>query len=593
MEVLQSQAPITSFSGVSANLTAQCVSSTLPSPTLFGAEILSVDSSLVTNYTASFLLPPTFFNSDPPYFDEITNLSFCNVTVTYTHPGQNDYINVNIWLPLSISEDTYDHTFLNSSDRNGSSPKHDATDPSWNGLLVSHGGGGFATSLPSIISHSSLVQGFAISTTDGGHGYTTPVEDWALTSPGNVNLYLLQDFASVALHDMSVIAKDVVTSFYGVKPRYSYFQGCSTGGRQGLMLAQRYPDAYDGILAAAPAIYFPKLMVWHFYAQMLMNQLGEFPRECEFDALTKAAIDACDGLDGVKDGIVSAPELCNSHFDPASLVGKDIPCLQRYADEGLPEDGRTEAFRVKISPAAVQVASAIWDAPATTHNASLWHSLSHSAPLSSVAATECFRNHTCTGDPNYLTTEWIRLFLYKNPTLTASNLSELIDHTTFVDLFKQSDAIYHSMISTTEPDLSAFAKRGGKMITWHGLDDEGIMPGQSLAYYQSVLRFAEAEKGGAFQDPGDADEQGLHVKDFYRFFQVPGVQHCGNGIGAIPINVMSKLRTWVEDGTPPEELDGESFAGEKIRRPICAYPLVAKYKGGGDWRARENWACVE
>ncbi|KIW94148.1 uncharacterized protein Z519_05464 [Cladophialophora bantiana CBS 173.52] len=593
MDFIAPQAPF-SFSPVAStptNLTATCLSSPLPSPTLFGGEILNVTSSLVSNYTAQFWYPPNFFNSDPPLYGEAGNLFFCNVTVTYTHPGQDDSINVNLWLPLSVSDELY-------TDANGNRPDHcsvtnSGTSPFWNGILLSHGGGGFSTCLPGFVSHSALSQGYAISRTDGGHpgqSLTTPdqpkTESWAMVSPGNVNLYLLQDFASTCLHDMAVISKSIVASFYGTAPKYSYFQGCSTGGRQGLMLAQRYPGDYDGILSAAPAIYWPKLIVMHYLAHMMMHSLQEYPPPCELEAITKAAIEECDELDGVKDGIISNEEKCE--YDPFKLMGKEIPCEMEYADDDENEDDerrQQQANRtvIKVGYAGPHIAWHLWGGARGSIREPNWHPLTHSTPLTSFASTTCFRkNNTCVANPSRLMLDWIRLFLYKDPSLTAEDLAKRITLDELVRLFRQSDEEYHSFLSTSSPDLSAFHKRGGKMITWHGTSDEAIMPGQTVQYYEEALRFAAS---GISTD----------TKDFYRLFLAPGIQHCGSGEGALPIKVLPQLRKWVEEGVAPDVLEGESFGrdhGDKIRRPLCMYPLVAKYKGHGDMRKAESFECA-
>ncbi|KAI1624792.1 tannase and feruloyl esterase-domain-containing protein [Exophiala viscosa] len=559
MGVLQGQAPIV-IASTTTNLTAQCLSSSLPAPDLFGAEILSVTSSLVPDYTASFL-PPSFFNSDPPLYGKTTNLSFCNVSVAYTHPGQNDTINVSTWLPISASDST-----------TSTSTDPPTTSPSWNGLFLSFGGGGWRTCLPVEYISSPLTQGYAVSRTDGGHDPDSEVDSWALNSPGNVNLYLLQDFASVALHDMAVIGKSIVQSFYGRPPRHFYFQGCSTGGRQGLMHAQRYPNDYDGILAAAPAIYWPKLLVSHHWPHVVMAELKAYPHPCELDAITAAAIKECDHLDGVTDGVISTPSLCT--FDPSSMIGRAVPCTE------------TSTGTLTITHAAAQVASAIWRGPVDTHNNSLWHGFSQSTPLSALAQTKCHKNGTCTSASTSSTTlDWIRLFLYKDPTLTPDELVQRIDRSEFTRLFHQSDQLYRSIIATDDVDLSDFAAHGGKMITWHGMTDEAIMPGQTQTYYEKVLAHAATET-----------HDNVSVADYYRLFLAPGVDHCGGGTGALPINVMAKLRAWVEDGVPPETLDAESFSrpgGDKIRRPLCMYPLVARYKGHGDARKAENYECAD
>ncbi|KIW81870.1 hypothetical protein Z517_04896 [Fonsecaea pedrosoi CBS 271.37] len=615
MNWLTSQAPLSFSSPGSghANLTAACLSSSLPKPTLFGGEILKVTSSLVSNYTAQYWQPPNFFNADPPFYGEDTNLDFCNVTVTYTHPGQNDTINVHIWLPLSVSDEVYTSSRDTRPHYHGESSN--GTSPVWNGRLLSQGGGGFSMCLPGFISHSALSQGYAISRTDGGHApqlleppEPPDTETWAMLSEGNVNLYLFRDFASVCLHDMATISKSIVTSFYGLAPKYSYFQGCSTGGRQGLMLAQRYPQDYDGILAAAPAIYWPKLIVMHYFAHMMMNSLSEYPPACELEAITRAAIEECDELDGVKDGVISNEEACE--FDPFKLVGREIDCEMVYADdEGGAEGEQRQQQRsnhtiIKIGYAAPHIAWHLWGAAPGSVREPDWHRLTHSTPLTSFASTTCFQgNNSCVSNPSSLVLDWVRLFLYKDPSLTTAELAERITLSELVRLFDQSEEEYHSFISTSNPDLSAFRGRGGKMITWHGTSDEAIMPGQTEQYYEEVLQreqrrrqrrrqYTQTSQSDTTSDNEDDDD----VRDFYRLFLAPGVQHCGGGEGALPVNALGQLRTWVEQGVPPEILHGESFTrprGDKIRRPLCQYPLVARYKGHGDTSEAESFECAD
>jgi hypothetical protein len=576
MASLHLQAPITALL---PNLTERCLCSTLPAPTLFGAEILTVHSSVVTNYTAD-ILAPMFFNADPPLFEPVHDLSFCNVTVTYTHPGQHDTINVNLWLPLSTSEEP---------------AAQEKNHPSWNGVLLSLGGGGFSTCLPDIASHTALTQGYAISRTDGGHppmsldpSHPDPItKDWALLSPGNVNLYRFQDFASVALNDLSILSKQVVHSFYDVPPRHSYFQGCSTGGRQGLMLAQRYPTAYDGILSGAPAIYFPKLLVMHWFGQMMMSALDYYPKACELEALTRAAIQACDSMDGVEDGIISNEAACG--FDPFPVSNPSlrapIPCTMLYADDVHPI---TEL--VNISMSAAHIAYHLWGGAKGSTRRPDWHSVSHSSPLAPWAKTKCFRaNNTCEPDPSSLAIDWIQLFLYKDPSLSLADLVKRIDLNELDRLFHQSSQEYGSFIGTDDPNLSAFAAVGGKLLMWHGGADEAIYPGQSDQYYSSVQSFFDAVPV--------QDSARPKVTDFFRFFVVPGVRHCGGGDGLLPINSLQALRTWVEHGEPPSTLEGESFTrtdDEKLYRNLCMYPQVARFKGKGhDMREKESFECVD
>jgi Tannase and feruloyl esterase len=218
-----------------------CTATGIPFPEVFGAEILSLSASVVTNYSLSLV------QLDAHFPINITGLDFCNVSVQYTHPGQNDRINVYVWLPLS----------------------------QWNGRFMGTGGGGFTTELGGYSLSYAVSLGYSAVSTDAGHisdffGRVT----WALTSPGSLNWALLHDFAAVALDDAATIGKAVTTAYYGSPPKYSYWNGCSTGGRQGMMMAQRYPSQYDGILAGAPGIDWTRIIPGTYWAQLVMNQLG-------------------------------------------------------------------------------------------------------------------------------------------------------------------------------------------------------------------------------------------------------------------------------------------------------------------------------
>jgi hypothetical protein len=196
-------------------------------------------------------------------------MSFCNVTLTHTHPKQDDRIVSQVWLPVQ---------------------------PEWNGRLKMVGGGGFVAGrayFTDLTMAVAVADGYATVTTDGGVPTDNSV-DWVLLSPGNLNMLALQNFAYVALQDAALAAKNVVKSFFGRSPLFSYFDGCSQGGRQGYAFAQRYPDVFDGIHAASPAIN-AELWVAEYFPQQVMNELKGFPHPCEIDALTNLAIKACDG----------------------------------------------------------------------------------------------------------------------------------------------------------------------------------------------------------------------------------------------------------------------------------------------------------
>jgi tannase/feruloyl esterase len=272
-----------------------CIAASIPYPSLFGAEILSLEATYVVNVSQS--IPIGVYSNQGAV--DVVNANYCNVTISYTHPGQADHVNVQVWLPTDT----------------------------WNGRLQAIGGSGFQAGLhrAGLMGMLAAVgEGYATVGTDAGLGSATSPDPWALVSEGNVNLFLLQNLGSTSLNDASIIAKSIINNFYGEPAKFAYFNGCSQGGRQGLMLAQRYPDAYEGIAASAPAIYWNPLFTSMFWPSLLIDSLGEVPPSCEIDAITNAALEACDGLDGVVDGVVSDPDNCN--FDAANLVGTVINC---------------------------------------------------------------------------------------------------------------------------------------------------------------------------------------------------------------------------------------------------------------------------
>ncbi|PLB45129.1 tannase and feruloyl esterase [Aspergillus steynii IBT 23096] len=501
--------------------TPLCSSSTFKFPELKGAEVVSISANAVHNFTALSLKPSS---PEPRSY----TIDFCNTTVTYTHPGWNDTINVEVWLPLEHQN--------------------------WNGRLEALGGGGYSAGFGSLVLTQAVAEGFVAVDTDGGHEpgpYAAQKPgDWVLTSPGNVNLHLLEDFGSRSLYDMTIIGKAITEAYFGRPPRYSYFGGCSGGGRQGLMIAQRYPDQYDGILSLAPAINIENLIPAGYWAQQVMKGLGVYPSPCEINAFTNAAIEACDMLDGVKDGIISAPDLCD--FNPHSVVGQSIPC--------------NETERRVFTEAGANVVEAAWAGPRNPAGNIGWFGLNKDASLTATYInTEC-SNGTCSAAPSELLSSWFPYFVAKDLEFEISNMTIA----EFFAALQLSDREYDSMMAAASPDLSGFRDAGGKMISWHGLADETIPPNGSIAYYQQVLEL----------DPS-ADE-------FYRLYEAPGVGHCVGGSGPFPRYALEELIAWVEQGVVPETLNASRADGTV--RPLCPYPSQQIYEGG-DASDTSSFAC--
>ncbi|RAL16075.1 feruloyl esterase B precursor [Aspergillus homomorphus CBS 101889] len=462
----------------------------------------------------------------PNYRNDNTTLSFCNVTVTYTHPGKNDAIHTTIWLPLS----------------------------SWNGRLQGSGGGGYAMRHDGSVLAEAVALNYSVVATDGGHNLVSQNSvAWSLDASDHINMALLDDFAYVALNDAALIGKQISHSFYGYGPDHSYWNGCSTGGRQGLMLAQRYPTAYNGIMAASPAINWPTFLVAEYWPQFVMNQLQTYPPTCMTDAITAAAVEACDGLDGVTDSVISALDLCN--FDSLTLVNQTISC---------------NGTNLRITESAALTVNLIWQGMRSSNGTIQWYGLERGAPLSvgsgSLAQTICNSPTDCTGSPFAISSDWIRRYVLQDPSFDLTTL----DHTDLDTILSRSIAEFNSIIGTDDPDLSSFKLAGGKMITWHGLADPLIFPKGTEHYYRQVQEL----------DPA--------VRDFYRFFPAPGVEHCEGGNGPVPVDPLSQVVEWVEKGVAPETLPAQAADGRT--RSLCPWPLVSVYKGG-DVMDANSYTC--
>lgn len=503
---------------------AACIAQSFPYPQFSGTQTLSLTAEPVTNFSLD--IPQSGYPSHDAR--NVTNLNFCNVSLYYTHPGEGDYINVQVWLPLD----------------------------GWNQRLQGAAGGGFLAGLTVTPQVGAVSDGYAVVSTDAGH----KVEDgsaWALISPGNVNLYALQDFASVSLNDVAAIGKSITESFYGQPPIRSYWNGCSGGGRQGLMIAQRYPDAFDGILAASPGINFNTALTGGMYYPILLQQKGVVPTPYEIYALSLAPIAACDALDGVVDGIISDPAQC--HFDPFTLVGQTFNVL---------------GVNTTITEAGAYGANITWDAVRSANGSFLLAGLNRGALLNAALNSTCdATTGKCELVPFWYSEQWVRYWLEKDPTFDWTTLT--IDD--FYRLYRQSEVLYNDMTASNDPDLSGFKASGGKMITWHGLADPAVPTNNSRLYYEAVTAI----------DPG--------VKEYYRYFEAPGVQHCGGGNGPYPHKAFETLVAWVEQGVVPDFLEGVALPtdnGTVYNRPVCAYPAMARYKGTGDVTLAENWQCA-
>jgi hypothetical protein len=451
--------------------------------------------------------------------------AFCNVTVTLTHPGANDHAKVQVWLPQT----------------------------GWNGRFQAIGGSAYAAGDNGPGLARAVKQGYAAATTDAGIGDVIDTS-WALSSSGEVNTALLKNLADRSHHETAIVGKEVVRKVYGKAASYAYFNGCSTGGREGYQEAQRHPDDYDGVLANAPAVNWDEFEPATVWPQVVMAQQKTYPTKCEFDAFNQAALKACDTLDGAKDGLISDPQRCT--YDPSRLIGTTVEC-----------DGK----QVTITAADAAVVRKIWDGPTTASGKRLWYGLPVGADFLGLADSGVNADGSAFGKPFQVPAIWVATFVEKQPLFDLSTIT----YSQFTQIFKQSQAEYDKIIGSDAPDLSAFRKSGGKLLTWHGSADQYI-PTQGTVDYRKRV---EHKLGGTRK-----------VDDFYRLFLAPGTTHCG----LQGSNDLAALTAWVEQGKAPNTLTATltNASGQPVVRDLCRYPLVSRYTGHGDLAAASSFRCV-
>lgn len=445
----------------------------------------------------------------------------CRVTAYTTHPPAGDKVRIWIGIPMS----------------------------NWNGRFMGTGGGGFSGGSAMGV-NQPLAQGYAAGATDTGHEGMSG--SFALSEDGRLNWQLIRDNGHAGIHEMTVTGKALTEALYGTAPRYSYFNGCSTGGRQGLMEAQRYPQDYDGIVSGAPAINWHKLHPQQLWGPVIMNAMANPVPGCKLTAATAAAVAACDSIDGVKDGVIGDPKRCD--YDPARLIGTSA---------GESCGSFTEADATVIRK--------LWEGPRRQDGSFLWYGLPKGADLNALWTS---RGTPPKPQPMGITVDWFRYFLAEDPKLDGNTVTR----DQYERYWDQSVEQYGAVIGTDSPDLTEFRSRGGKAIVWHGWADQLISAEGTIDYYNRVVQFM----GGAEK-----------TSQFLRLFMAPGVGHCSGGSGPAPSGQQEALLAWVEEGKAPDTLlaTGRSQSGGTRSQPLCPYPLVAKYKGSGSTYDAANFVC--
>lgn len=405
----------------------------------------------------------------------------CLVTAIVNHPPADDSVKVWIALPLS----------------------------NWNGRFQGTGGGGFLGGLPNFFAEP-LAQNFAVGATNTGHDGGSG--SFALNKNGQLDWQLIQDNAYLGIHDMTVVGKELVKAFYGKPAKYAYFVGGSTGGRQGLSEAQRYPKDYDGILSFYPATNWHKFLVTELWAQVVMHEINNYISPQKFEALNKAIIADVDAKDGFTDGVIE--NALALKYDLKPLIGKQLG------------DGEfTEKDAIVVQK--------IWEGARTKDGQFMWYGLPVGTSFLPLAATKDNQ-----GVPFSISVEWVAYFLKSNPKWTGVPLT--MDE--FQLLFNQAVEQYGPVFGTDNPDLRAFKNNNGKLLLIHGLSDRLIVPQGTIDYYTRV----ETQMGGSAK-----------TQDFARLFLIPGLDHNYTNPALRPVNHFDALMDWVEQNQAPKQIKVE------------------------------------
>ncbi|KAK7422458.1 hypothetical protein QQZ08_009510 [Neonectria magnoliae] len=429
----------------------------------------------------------------------------------------------------------------------------------WSGRFLSTGNGGLGGCIQYEDLDYASSLGFATVATNNGHDGTTGQS--FLNNPD-----VIEDFAYRALHTGVVLGKDITKTFYGKPHTKSYYLGCSTGGRQGWKEVQSFPQDFDGVVAGAPAFSFNNLTSWscHFLPLTGLPSADTFIPLDIWPTIHQDILDQCDELDGVKDGILESPDLCD--YDPSGLLcgsGQSSDCLTAK---------QLQTLRSTYSPLTSIDGSLVYPR------------LQPGAELTGAPQTYF------TGEP-FGAADWFRYAIFNDSDWDPLTLKP--------EDYVLSSTLNHFNIETWEGDLSAFKNRGGKVLHYHGLVDGIISSDNSPRYYEHVSQTMNLS-------PAKLD-------DFYRYFRISGMAHCSGGPGAAFIgnqahsvasldpeeNVLMAIVRWVEEGIAPDTILGTAYvngtkdAGIDFKRRHCRWPTRNVYKGSGDPKDENNWQCVD
>ncbi len=435
--------------------------------------------------------------------------SFCRVAATLK-PSSDSEIKMELWMPAA----------------------------NWNGKFQAVGNGAFNGTINYGAMMTALARGYATSSTDTGH--EGGGASFGLGHPEKV-----VDFGWRAVHEMTVASKKIIASYYDGGPKFSYWNGCSAGGRQAMKAAQRFPADFDGIIAGAPGLDWTGRAAGALrVAKTLeMNEAARLT-QTHRELLHRSVVGACDLIDGVKDGVIENPKRCT--FDPGVLECKGA-------------DSTSCLTNAQVETARLMYSAAI--------NPQTKREITGLERGSELGWTDL----GWTGSARATGLDQFRFLVFGDPSWVVQKFS-------FNSDIVRAEEIDNDTLNALDPNLKPFIDRGGKLIQYHGWSDPQISPAGSTQYYSNVLKTV----GGAGK-----------VHDSYRLFMAPGMGHCGGGEGPNTFDMVTALEEWVERRKAPDQVVASRSEGGAVTRtrPLCPYPQMAVYKGTGSTDDAANFAC--
>ncbi|KAK6613948.1 tannase [Botrytis cinerea] len=461
--------------------------------------------------------------------------TYCNVTVTYTHTGKNDKVIIKYAFP---SPSDFENRFYVG------------------------GGGGYSLSSDAT---GGLAYGAVGGATDAGYdAFDYSYDEVVLYGNGSINWDATYMFGYQALGEMTLVGKSLTKGFYGLSDDtkvYTYYEGCSDGGREGMSQVQRWGEEYDGVIAGAPAFRFSQQQVHHVFSSAVEHTLDYYPPPCEMDKIVNATIAACDPLDGRTDGVVSRTDLCMLNFNLSSIIGESYYCAATTSSSlGFGFSKRAQGSTTSTTPEqngtvtaeAVAVAQAIYDGLHNSDNQRAYLSWQIASNLGDAATT--YNNETGSWELSIPSTGGMFVTKYVQ-LLDLDNLSDL-DNVTYDTLVEWMNI--------------------GMLLHYHGESDPSIPSASSVHYWQAV-------RSSMYGD-ATAEESLEALQDWYQFYLVPGAAHCGTNSlqpGPYPENNMEIMIDWVENGVKPTALNATvssgTYAGET--QMLCQWPTRPLWQG--------------